>query len=507
MRLQYILFCIGTLLWSSCYDDLGNYDYHSINEIKVVGGIEERYSAYTMVDTLKISPILSFTEDSTSAERFEYSWFIAKANFGSGKLDKISDQKDLVYPVNLPNETYVVLFKVKDKVSEVEWSAQTSLYVTTLFTNGWMMLGERDGNVSLDMVSISTVGDTMVLTDILKNSGLPVLKGPRKMISINRYYNSSSPWTTGCFLMTDDGTYELDRVSMTSGTTANILKYMYDPEVSPDFAGSDMLQNMGYYRYMIGDNTLYVNGSLMSSGAYGNPINKYGKYDTEYFKVYPEIIWGVNSWGSFSGKQMVYDMDHKRFVQFNQSSINCDTLPDNNGDVFEWKTGNEMIAVFNSKFVSSGTYTSYAIMKSPGSRWYIYSFQPASSTGPKKGGKFDITDLPDISQATQFAFSGKYPYMLYVAGSKLHACEFLTTGVMHKEFDEFGGDEITMLHFDTYREGGADVFYVATYHEQNGGTVRKYRLKDDPNDIGIERIEEVNWTGLGKVTSMCWKWY
>lgn len=505
MRLQDILLCIGTLLFVSCYDDLGNYDYHGINEIKVVAGIDERYSAYTMVDTLKISPVLSFTEDSTTAGRFEYGWFIAKSNFGSGKLEKISDRKELVYPVNLPNDNYVVLFRVKDKETEVEWSSYTYLYVTTLFTNGWMMLGERDGNVSLDMVSISGVGDTVVLTDILKNSGLPVLKEPRKMISINRAASSYAPWCGGCFLMTGDGTYELDKVSMTSGTTENILKNMYDPDVSPDFACSDMLQSSAYYRYMIGDHALYVNSGLMQSDSYGNPINKYAQYATEYFNVFPEFMWTVASYGNVSGNLMVYDTDHQRFVKFTSFSTYCDTLPDNAGDPFEWKTGNEMIAVFNSKYISAaGNNTSYAVMKSPDNRYYIYSFLAATS---KKGGKFDITGLPDIAQATQFAFSGKYPYMLYFAGSKLHACEFRTTGVTHKEFDEFDGDEITMLHFDTYREGGADVFYVATYNAQNGGTVRKYRLKDDPNDIQIERLPEVEWTGLCKVTSMCWKWY
>ncbi len=501
MKLQAIWIYIGMLLCVSCYDDLGNYDYHSINEIKVVDGIAERYSAYSLVDTLKISPVLSFTEDSTSVDRFEYGWFVAKAGVNSGKLEKISDKKDLVYPVNLPRETYIVLFKVKDRVTEVEWSSYTYLYVTTLFTNGWMLLGERDGNVSLDMVSISTVGDTIVVTDVLKTSGLPALKGPRKMISTNHYRLST------CCLLTDDGTYELDKVSLASGATENILKDMYDPDVKPGFAASDIIQNSGYFRCMIGDNALYVNSSLMSSGTYGNPINKYDKYSTEYFKVFPEFIWTVASYGSFSGNVMVYDMDNKRFVKFPFSFnplYKCDTLPDNAGDAFEWKTGNEMIAVFNSKFNSNaGNNTSYAVMKSPDNRYYIYSFCASSS---KKGGKFDITDLPDIAQATQFAFSGKFPYMLYFAGSKLYACEFLAGGVTHKELADFG-DEITMLHFDTYREGGKDVFYVATYNEQNGGTVRKYQLKDDANVIEIERIENVNWTGLGKVTSMCWKWY
>ena len=154
---------------------------------------------------------------------------------------------------------------------------------------------------------------------------------------------------------------------------------------------------------MIGDNALYVNSMLILSATYGNPINKYDRYSTEYFKVFPEFIWSVASYGSFSGNLLAYDMDNKRFVKFTASSNMCDTLPDNVGDPFEWKTGNEMIAVFNSKFPSNaGNNTNYAIMKSPDNRYYIYSFCASSS---KKGGRFDITALPDIAQATQFAFS------------------------------------------------------------------------------------------------------
>lgn len=507
MRLYYILFCLGMLFLASCYDDLGSYDYRDINEVKFIGGMEEEYSAYTMVDTLKIRPKLLFTQDSTTAGRYEYSWYVGVANFTSGKVMKISDQRDLAYPVTLPRNTYILTFGVKDKETNVEWRTEATLYITTLFTNGWLMLGEKNGNVALDMVSVSTVGDTTVITDILKNSGLPALKGPRKMISINRPDNTFWPWVNGCFLMTDDGTFEMDRVALTSDVSTNILKDMYDPDVSRKFAGNDMVQNTSYHRFMIGDNTLYVNGSLSTSGAFGNPVNKYGKYSTEYFKVYPEIIWGVGSWGSLSNNQMVYDMDGKRFAKFRYTSANCDTLPDNAGDPFTWKTGNDMVALFNSKFVSSGSQTSYAIMKSPDSHYYLYSFQPALSTGPKKGSRHDISSLPGIEQATKFAFSGKYPYMLYVVGSKLHACEFLSSGITHKEFDGFGDDPITMLHFDTYKEGTRDVFYIATYNDATGGTVQKYQLKDDPNDILIEKIEGSKWDKLCKVTSMCWKWY
>lgn len=498
MKLKYTILGICLIGLSSCFKDEGNYDYREINEIKVISGMEEEYSAYTMVDTLKIKPELSFTQDAGAEERYEYSWYLAKSNMANGKVEKIFDKLNLEYLVTQPKGSYVLTLGVKDKETGVEWQTDAWLDVTTLFTNGWLMLGEREGIVSLDMVSVSSIGDTVVVYDILKNSGLPALHGPRKMVSINRYNNNP------CVIMTDDGTFELDKVDMTSDESTNIRYSIYDPMASDDFAASDMIQSSGYYREMIGDNALYVTSSLMISGDFGNPINKYGKYSDEYFKVYPEILYGFSSWGSYSGSQIVYDMDGKRFAKFTHFSANCDLLDDSEGDPWSWITGNEMVAIFNSQFITGGTQTSYAIMKSPEGKFYLYSMTPSNT---KKGKRYDISQLPDIGQASKFIFSSKYPYMLYAAGSKLYGCEFLDSGITYKEIEGFGADEITMLYYDSYKERGRDYFYVATYDEGQGGTVQKYQIEDNPNDIVIKLIAGNRWEKLCRVTSMCWKWY
>ena len=500
MKLKYTILGICLLGLSSCFKDEGNYDYRKINEIKVIGGMEEEYSAYTMVDTLRITPELSFTQDAEAKESYEYSWYLAKSNVESGKVEKISDKLNLEYLVTQPKGFYVLTLGVKDKETGVEWQTDARLEVTTIFTNGWLMLGEREGIVSLDMVSVTSIGDTTVVRDILKNSGLPALHGPRKMVSVNRYNNNP------CVIMTDDGTFELDKVNMTSDESTNIRYNIYDPMAGDDFAASDMIQYMGYNRQMIGDNSLYVTSiSLISPSVdYGNPINKYEKYSDEYFKVWPEIIYGFSSWGSYAGSQIVYDMDGKRFAKYTHSSANCEALTDGENEPWSWETGNDMVAIFNSQFLTSGAQTSYAVMKSPDGKFYLYSMTPSNT---KKGKRYDISQLPDIAQADKFIFSSKYPYMLYAAGSKLYACEFLDSGVTHKELDGFGTDAITMLYYDSYKERGKDYFYIATYNDAQGGTVQKYQIADNPNDIVIEPIEGSRWDDLCKVTSMCWKWY
>lgn len=509
MNLKYLLLCLSTFFLASCYDDQGNYDYRDINEIRVIGGIDKEYSVFTGITTMKITPILDFSQDSVPEDRFRYKWYVVNDNFNShADSINISTQRNLEYKVTLPKASYYLVFTVKDTRTGVEWIEKTILNVTTLFTNGWLLLGDRDGFASLDMVTISTK-DTTVVRDVLKDSGLPPLRGPRKMFSVNYQDNNNWPWVNGCFILTDDGTYELDRQTFDTDESMNYRYYMYDSDIKEKFAPSDFAQNGWYNRVMIADSMLYVNPSLSAAGGFGLPVCKYDQYG-ETFKVWPELMYAKDADGSYSydAYLLAYNMEAKRFVQFKTSSLFCNNLPDNEGDPFKWETGNDIVAVFNSKYMSGSVATSYVIMKSPDSRYYLYSFTTGASDGtPKKGKRYDITSLPGIGQAKMFVFSGNYPYMLYAVGSQLHACEFLDAAISHKQFDGFGADEITLLHFETTKEADKDVFYIGTYNSTTGGTVQKYKLLDNPDDILIEKVEGSKWNNLGRVTSMTWKWY
>ena len=49
------LFILGVLLWTSCFDDKGNYDYIDLGELTVDGIITDQwYELFAYSDTLKI---------------------------------------------------------------------------------------------------------------------------------------------------------------------------------------------------------------------------------------------------------------------------------------------------------------------------------------------------------------------------------------------------------------------------------------------------------------------
>lgn len=494
--MKWLVIMFAAAMFTSCYKDLGNYSYQEINEV-TIDTLKERYSGYYLIDTIRISPEIHFTKDSANQDRYSYEWSLISGRFNGGNEFKISNERNLVFPVTVPANSYFLILKVLDKKTGVSWMQKSNLTVSTYFDQGWMILGEKEGYVTVDMVSIPGNGDTLLVKDVLQNSGLKPLQGPRDIISVNRFNNNP------LYLLTDDGTYELDKNSFESGEYANIKSLVYDTEKDPNLTASDIVQNSGNYRYMIAGEKLYVNTSLIQANSFGNPASRYSTSKTS-FKVAPYIAWSGARYGFVSGRMLAYNTEEQRFVQFTSTATFCDSLPDNPGDPFEWKTGLDMVNLFNSQYVNPALgKISYSLMKSDENKYYLYSF---STNIVRKGNKYDVSDLPEIGNMTGWGFSGSFPIMFYAAGTKLYGYNYETGQRFEREFEK----EITMLHFDTYLEGD-EVFYVATWDsaasDEDGGEITKFRVKRNPNNIEIEKADDVQWSGLSKVKSMTWKWF
>ena len=114
-------------------------------------------------------------------------------------------EKDLIYPLNLPEQDYTLYFRVKDKSTQVVYTRTAVLSLKTVFSTGWLVLGEDDnGKAQLDMLAI--VGrDTLLMKDILAEAGLPELGKPTSLfIPIPNMAEDNIQ------VGTDNGTYKLD---------------------------------------------------------------------------------------------------------------------------------------------------------------------------------------------------------------------------------------------------------------------------------------------------------
>ena len=100
------IFLFICVLFSSCYEDKGDYDYHSINEVTLFD-INEKYEIERW-DTLIISAKL---ESSLSeSNNYLYSWYLNNK--------KIGDSPDLEYVISDKVGVYQARFEVTDPVQD-----------------------------------------------------------------------------------------------------------------------------------------------------------------------------------------------------------------------------------------------------------------------------------------------------------------------------------------------------------------------------------------------------
>lgn len=134
----------GVCLFSSCYDDKGNYDYNPINELEI-SGIEKEYMCEKW-DTLKIpEPVITSTQAGMPA--IKYCWEV------NGK--KVGQQPALQYIVSDKAERdYKCRLIVSDTVMHVEYYKTFKLKVFTPYSEGLMVLTDYDHQPMVSFLGI-----------------------------------------------------------------------------------------------------------------------------------------------------------------------------------------------------------------------------------------------------------------------------------------------------------------------------------------------------------------
>ena len=299
--------CLG------CYDDKGNYDYHDFNEISIGRrGFDSAYLLTSYVDTLRIFPELRFKLEDN--KHLTYEW-VARSNGISFTEYPIGNERDLEYPVSLPSETYTLFFKVKDTLNTMEYWSATAFQVQDLLTSGWVILGENsNGEVQMDMITYSV--DTIVLKDILAESGLPVLRDPVKVWVVDNYTANMIHVSTG------DGTYRLTREDFKGGDHTHLKYNFFDPGSLEHFTLQDVGQIRNYNRAAIIDDLLFHNSSMIQSSIFQNPANHYqGTYDL--FDVGDKIAYNPKAMTYY---YILYNKTEQRFYRRSGLRDSCRVL-------------------------------------------------------------------------------------------------------------------------------------------------------------------------------------
>ena len=150
-----------------------------------------------------------------------------------------------------------------------------------------------------------------------------------------------------------------------------------------------------------------------------------------------------------------YDTDNDRFLRVTTTGTTSNLLTDSPGDVFPWNqgtTGRKLIYGENTYNKDGGNNSgnSFALMKDNQSKWFIYKMY-AYGSSPKKVGfyQIDLSVATGFADATMYGFSSTRTLLFYVSGNKLYAYDYDPGNERLFQLNLFGGDEITMIKFDT----------------------------------------------------------
>ena len=144
---------VGLLLclFTSCYSDLGNYDYHELESVSIDtanAGLQSEY-AIMRFDTLVLSPKVYFEgKEVTDASQapLDYQWTIFSATSGSGAntvVDTIGHERVLNSVISRTGGNYYVQLVVTNRNDGIRQFFRIPVAVSEVFDGGWMVFYER----------------------------------------------------------------------------------------------------------------------------------------------------------------------------------------------------------------------------------------------------------------------------------------------------------------------------------------------------------------------------
>ena len=511
MKKIYITTLLICLMFSSCFNDKGNYNYSVINDIEIgEEGFSEPYTVRTDVDKLNIEPVIISTTDPNLNEDYTYEWVAVSTLKSPSTRYTLSTDRILNYDVKLPADEYDLFFKVTDTNTGLVFSNDVSLTVNGSYTRGWMIVGNDDaGKLVLDMMSISR--DTLHLKDILK-AGITHLDPTFVWVD-----NSPDSYDEYVYVCTKHHTYRYDREGL---NTAEELQ-IFDPDSKGyrnNIVTSDIQRVKEKRTMFLCDGYAYVNTTL-NEGEFGSPNNYYlTDVGYEYFLIGDKIA--CNRTGEITSaaaidQYVLYNTSGKKFCYLRPLAKNMyDLLDKDSEEPYSWDTtkdfapnGLEYVTTINSLFSSGQSATILRDLSN--GKYYIYTYAITRQGGTvTKGGRYEVpTVATGFGESTLFSMTTRQGYLIYAVGNTLYGYDFRKNNhpVVLATFPD---EEITVINNDIISEQQMeDNFYIATYkkgtEEGRGGSVRKYSVVDTPEQINI--TEELVWKGFPRVVSLCYK--
>lgn len=509
MKKYMILPLVALGVLSACVDDKGSYDYTVTNTVKV-DNLQGTYYAIREITTLNIEPRIKGDIYGDDLDKYEFTWYVCKHKLGeSGHVHTvIGNEPKLEWQVDMPIGNYALYFIVKDKETGLEQMASANLNVTSPFARGFMLLGTNgeDDLAKIDMLSMPSSGDTVMVQDALKNDGL--MRNPREIYYTGQRTSRENDYM---WIFCGNGSWKLNSIHDDDYEEFDVLGTFASLDIADNDYGinEDEEECIAIYPHrsstgaalsasqaFLTKDCIYGPVSVYGTPYVGKPCNRMANSTASpLFKFYPKLFYNTSVYrvSVTSTPIYVYNTDDDVFLMIQSqdylNATNCTSFASKYGDAFDLDCRNDdRTLVWGDNTSTPGSPYPHFVMKSvnvPGS-WDIYCIKGTSTYFAPVKEKFpvDLSIAKDFDKAELYSFIGCRRAIFYSVGSVLHQFDFQRN--LHMEMDL--GAPITMIKADYYSKGGRqDDLMVATW-DQNAkqGMFMKLEIGDNPNFLSME---------------------
>lgn len=480
--MKYILIGIlMVLVATSCYKDLGNYDYGNKTAIQV-DSIKNLYEAYSG-DTLHIVPEVTSYSDIVS-----YEWSVYDSLQAQGEVTILSNEKELHHLIVLPQGLYQLQYKVTD-VDGYSQITTSLLSVVTTYSEGFYVLKEIEGNSDLDLypTNNSPVPDIMYNMYEERIQGLPQ---DLFIAPAHKYIDTAAATEYVIYPITDKETRMVKVQDMT--TIFNYEDFFYVPPTEKEqplffYYGGNcaLLTDRNAYSYQT--NVVTVSGKYGDHAAYIN--------GNTAIEPTPYIVGSLTFYDDLNGQFL-------RMNEFNTLFQYRDVTPSGqeNRIVPPFGLNCKMVYMKQTKMggLSSMNTTPYAVMENNdnGER-YLFTLDKRYISSSNYNPIIKADTFPQdlhIYEAEHFALSENAIYLFYTVGSQVYSYDITTKTERAVNLD-LGGENICMMDYLFWRRDPQwDKFIIATSDGEN----YKLYFFNTRADLPDTSVEPTVYEGRGK---------
>jgi hypothetical protein len=500
------LIALSALGLTSCYKDLGNYSYHSINQVTFSNF--DTINGYTTYfnDTFKVTPTLVSSLNKNADSDYTYVWSYRLSSVLSSSADSLlSTGRNLNKLITLAPGSYILMYKVTDKTTGVTFQTKTTLLVSTAVYEGYLVLNDVGGKSRLDMLSFNKTQNVFTqYTDVLQKQGssVPMDGQPNQVLSMVYTRSNVVKQNYGIFLATSTSTNRVNQETFAWDPTYNI-RYLTVGNPPQNFTaqrltGAYINTNSSTTIYMYAtDGNMYLYSTNAGFALKYTPLNVYTVAGTP-FRTTP--------WVATDGTTGVfYDADNRNFVVSSSPGATTVQQPTSN---LNYPTGYDLVWMDCNYYPEAGqTKTTYAILKDPvTSKIYLLRFK----IGVAQDYFQEITGT-DIANANLFAVSPDFGYLFYSAGGKIYEYDL----ALQQSFlmVDKGSAQISYLSFlhiydrygNTNYVNWSKQLTVGSYDPAGpagaNGTLERYTVQPVNGQITLTS----GWTGFGKIVSVAYR--